>query len=94
MNLTSGGNSGLFKRSFDNLNQQCEPDRANSVGTAREATEETDGSNQEWRLKARVCSDGPGEAARDRKQGRQSESRRRPQGKLEPLGVPGNTGRS
>lgn len=49
------------------------------VGSAPSNQEIEDGSDQERRIKARVCSNGPGQAARDREQGRQGEPRWRPQ---------------
>jgi hypothetical protein len=45
----------------------------------------TNGNDHEWRIEARICSNGPRQAARNREQGRQGEPRRRPQEQLEPL---------
>jgi hypothetical protein len=47
--------------------------------------EEYNGDYEKRWLEAGLCSNGSGQAAGDREQGRQGESRRRPQGECQPL---------
>src|SRR5438270_5515859 len=54
---------------------------------SRHVREKIDGTKQERRFKAGLRRDGSGEAARNRKQGRQSEPRRRAQGQRPPLSL-------
>jgi len=67
-----------------NLHQHCELRRSDSV-TRPPEKEENDANNKERRIEAGLRGNGPGEAARNREQGRKSQPRRRPQGEQQPL---------
>lgn len=72
-------------RPFSNFHQHYEPAVRNSVAGLPGHEEVEHAEHEKWWVEARICGDGSREAARNRKQGRQGQSRRRTQEQLQPL---------
>ena len=79
------GSIARSSRQFSNLHQLCELPLEEGVAQSVSTREILHGNDQKRWIEARLRGDGSGQAARDCEQGRESQSRWRPQGEFRPL---------